>query len=234
MERRAKREELMDDFSVGGAELEEALKHLRRLNRMFGAAMPVEYGVNRLWEQSGKPASLSILDIGAGSGEINRSLLRWADKKQIELAITLVDATEEACLEANRLFANEPRVTIMQANLFDLPSEAADIVTGSQFAHHFSDEELPNAVAHMLKVSRKGAVLADIHRHFIAWLAVWLSVRMISKNRYILHDGPLSVAKGFRAQDWRMLGSRLQKVVGQAELKYSWRPLFRYSAVVKK
>lgn len=220
----------MDDFSKGGAELREALVHLRRLNRIFGAAGPVVYGVKRLWERLGRPLRLTILDVGAGSGDINRSVLRWARRQGVEVKVILADVTAEARAEAERLYRDEPRVTFLQCDLFDLPSCHADLVTASQFAHHFHPDDLPLMVKRMLDVSRSGIVINDIHRHWIPWTAVWLVTRLISANRYIRHDGPLSVAKGFRGADFREVARHL----GIQTMKVNWRPLFRYSVIIPK
>ncbi|WP_261381414.1 methyltransferase domain-containing protein [Paenibacillus cremeus] len=230
LRQRAAEPELMDDFTTGGIELTEALQHLRRLNRIFGAAGPTLYGVKRLWAEAKKPGSLSILDVGAGSGDVNRRLLRWADQNRIELRITLVDITDEACEEAKLLFQDEPRVQVMKSDLFALPAGSADIVTGTQFVHHFTEQELPGVLECMLKASRLGVVINDIHRHWMAWVAVWLMARIVSNNRYIVHDGPLSVAKGFRSADWLKLRASL----GNSEMVHSWRPLFRYAVVIGK
>lgn len=227
---RAKAPELMDDLSSGGAELREALRHLRLLNRIFAAAAPTIHGVRRLWLKADKPRRLSVLDIGAGSGDVNRQLLQWADAQRIELSITLVDLTEEACEEARQIFRNEPRIQVMRGDLFSLAEACADIVTGTQFVHHFNAEELPSVARSMLKASRIGIVINDIHRHWIPWTAVWLTTRVISSNRYILNDGPLSVAKGFRAADWE----HLRKALGLSDMYYAWRPLFRYAVVIGK
>ncbi|SFK97701.1 2-polyprenyl-3-methyl-5-hydroxy-6-metoxy-1,4-benzoquinol methylase [Paenibacillus sp. 1_12] len=227
---RAKEPELMDDFSIGGTELREALQHLRLLNRIFGAAVPTLYGVKRLWLEKGKQRTLSILDIGSGSGDVNRHLLHWADSNQIDLTITLIDITEEACEEARQYFHHEPRVKVIRDDLFSIPEACADIITGTQFVHHFAANELPRVVDRMLKASRLGVVINDIHRHWIPWAAVWLATRVLSKNRYILNDGPLSVAKGFRSADWQHLG----KALNTPEMFYAWRPLFRYVVVLNK
>lgn len=225
---RAQEEELMDDFSLGGEELHEALRHLRRLNRIFAAPGPTLAGVQKLWNAVGRPPRLSILDVGAGSGDVNRKLLQWADRHHVMLEITLVDLTAEACGEARMLFREEPRITVRQADLRELEDRAADIVTGSQFVHHFDGEQLVTMIAHMLRVSRYGVVINDIHRHPLAYAAVWLTTRILSRNRFIRHDGPLSVAKGFRAEDWEKLQRQLQ----HETMSYEWRPLFRYSVVI--
>lgn len=222
--------ELMDDYTRGGAELREALRHLRRLNRLFAAPGPTLYGIEKLWKAAGKPKHLTVLDAGSGSGDINRHVLRWADEREVSVKITLCDITEEACEEARRLFRDEPRVEIRRADLFELPEESADIVTAAQFLHHFSPENLPYAVRTMLRISRFGIAVNDIHRHWLAWSAVWLASRIMSGNRYIRHDGPLSVAKGFSREDWSELG----KVLGMPGYHVSWRPLFRYAVVISR
>ncbi|WP_239619221.1 methyltransferase domain-containing protein [Cohnella mopanensis] len=220
----------MDDFTKGGDQLQEALRHLRRLNWIFGAKGPVLYGVKRLWNRSGRPDRLTILDVGSGSGDINRHLLKWADKQGVKIRIILADVTEEARAEADQLFRNDSRVIFIKQDLFNLEAGQADIVTASQFVHHFPSELLPSIVEKMLLVSRFGVVLNDIHRHCIPWVAVWIATRFLSRNIYIRHDGPLSVAKGFRSADFR----HLAKSVNGLSLTYSWRPLFRYSVIVPK
>ncbi|MFD0710833.1 methyltransferase domain-containing protein [Paenibacillus sp. GCM10027626] len=230
LRKRAAEQEIMDDFSLGGGELREALRHLRRLNFIFGAAAPTCHGVAQLWREAGKPKSLSILDIGSGSGDVNRQLLRWAEDNRVALTITLADITEEACEEARHLFRGEPGIQIIRSDLFALPAHSADIVTATQFVHHFSAHEVPRVVQSMLKTARLGVVINDIHRHWIPWAAVWLTTRMISRNRYILHDGPLSVAKGFRGEDWQQLRTALGL---SYKMDYAWRPLFRYVVVIR-
>lgn len=227
---RAQEEELMDDFSRGGEELSEALKHLRRLNRLFAASGPTQTGVEKLWKTLGRPTSLSLIDVGAGSGDVNRALLNWAEQRGVEMAITLVDLTEEACREARALFQEEPRVTVHCGDVKNLPSASADIVTASQFIHHFEGKQLVDIVSHMLRAAKYGVVINDIHRHIVSYTAVWLTTRLISRNRYIRHDGPLSVAKGFKGRDWMALKDQM----GVDTMTYKWRPMFRYSVVIPK
>ncbi|MBB6672752.1 methyltransferase domain-containing protein [Cohnella nanjingensis] len=226
---RATAPELMDDRAAGGAELREALRHLRRLNRIFGAAGPTLHGVKRLWAEAGQPARWTLLDVGAGSGDVNRRLLRWADRRGVELRIVLLDETAEACDEARRYYGREPRVEVRRGDLFALPPGAADVVTATQVLHHFTGDDMPAAVSAMLRAARVGVVVGDIHRHWIAWSAVWLVTRIVSRNRYIRHDGPLSVAKGFRGADWETLG----RLPFASILHYDWRPLFRYAVTIR-
>lgn len=230
---RAKLPELMDVYEDGGEPLSEALQHLGRLNRLFAAAGPVLYGIKRLWREAGRPRKLAILDIGSGAGDVNWALLRWAKREGIALELTLADITAEACAEARELFRDEPCVKVAQLDIFQLPVGAADIVTASQVLHHFDEGDEEKAIAAMLHGARLGVAVGDIHRHPIAWAAVWLAARLVSRNRYIRHDGPLSVAKGFRAADWRRIQASMRSTHPDVQLAYAWRPLFRYACWAK-
>ncbi|HEY8528943.1 MAG TPA: hypothetical protein VIL22_04585, partial [Paenibacillaceae bacterium] len=110
---RAAEPELMDAGFAGGTELREAYRHLRRLNRLFGTARPVLYGVRRIWTEAGRPARLSVLDVGSGAGDVNRLLLRWAERHGVRLTVILADRRIEACREAKRLFRDERRVRVL-------------------------------------------------------------------------------------------------------------------------
>ena len=47
--------ELMDDLTIGGDELAEALRELRAINRVLGSAWLTLEGVLRLWHAAGRP-----------------------------------------------------------------------------------------------------------------------------------------------------------------------------------
>lgn len=221
-DRRATDLELMDDLAIGGAELAEALRQLRVINRVLGSGWPTLEGVWRFWRAAGQPARLTILDIGAGSGDVNRLLLRWADRCGVALQIVLVDIHPQTCTAAAAFYRDEPRVQAVCSDLFRLAPRCADIVTASLFVHHFPCERLPAVFAALRQVARLGVVVNDLHRHPIAWASIAAATRLLSRNRMIRHDAPLSVRRGFRAADLERLHA------GLPGLRYAWRPLFRY------
>ncbi len=221
---RSEAPELMDDLAIGGHELSEALVQLRRINLFLGAALPTLEGVARLWRQAGRPSSLSVLDIGAGSGDVNRLLLFWALLQRVHLRITLLDIHPDACAAATAYYQNEPRVEVRQGDLFALPPASADIVTASLVLHHFPAQQVPAVLRTMAQAARLGVVINDLHRHPLAWLGIWLITHMFSRNRMIRHDGPLSVRRGFRAADLE----HMRLLPDLHGLHYRWRPLFRY------
>ena len=225
---RSEAPELMDDYSIGGPELEEALAQLRVINTWLGAAWPTLEGVTRLWREAGAPSELTILDVGAGTGDGNRLLLRWATRHQVQLRLILLDMHPDTCVAAAEYYQDEPRVQVQQGDLFHIPLQSIDIVTASLVAHHFSADQLPAVVQAMAQAARLGVVINDLHRHFFAWGSIWLLTRLLSRNRMIRHDAPLSVRRGFRPADFE----QLRTTPGLEQLRYQWRPMFRYLVVV--
>ncbi|NJK80273.1 MAG: methyltransferase domain-containing protein [Chloroflexaceae bacterium] len=222
--KRSEAAELMDDYSIGGHELTEALAQLRRINLLLGAAFPLLEGVMYWWRQAGQPSCLTILDVGAGSGDLNHLLLRWATLRRVHLRITLLDIHPDTCAVAAAYYHDEPRIQVQQGDVFTLPPQCADIVTASLFTHHFPDPQLPAVVAALTRAARVGVVINDLERHPVAWASIWLLTRLFSRNRMICHDAPLSVRRGFRRPDFE----RLRAYPGLTRLHYRWRPLFRY------
>lgn len=225
---RSEAAELMDDLTIGGPELAETLAQLRWINRLLGAAWPTLEGVVYLWRQAGQPAQLSVLDVGAGSGDVNRRLLGWANQRRIALQLTLVDIHPDTCQVAAAYYRGEPRVRVVQGDVLQLSEYQADIVTASLFLHHFPAAQVPAVLTAMGRTARLGVVINDLHRHLLAWAFIWLATRLFSRNRLIRHDAPLSVQRGFRPADL----NHLKAIPELTHLSYYWRPLFRYLIIV--
>lgn len=216
--------ERMDDRSIGGEELAGALRQLRVINGILGAAWPTLEGVQRLWRAAGQPNRLTLIDVGAGSGDIDRHLLAWAARHKIAMQITLVDINPETCAAAATYYQGEPRVQVVCSDVMHLGLAPADIVTASLFTHHFTAMELPAVLQALAQIARLGVVVNDLHRHALAWIGIWVGTRLFFDNRMIRNDAPLSVQRGFRREDLELLRAN-SNLRG---FSYKWRPLFRY------
>jgi SAM-dependent methyltransferase len=226
--RRAGEPELMDDLSIGGPELAVALRQLRLINRLLGAAWPTVEGVDRLWRAAGRPGRLSVLDVGAGSGESALALQGWARLRGVELYVALLDIHPETCAAAARHLRGAQGVGVVCGDVLRLPLRGADVVTASLFTHHLGDELLAAALTAMAGAARLGVVVNDLHRSRLAWALITLATRALSRNRMIRHDAPLSVLKGFRARELAALRDR----PGLAGLWFGWRPFFRWLMIL--
>lgn len=225
---RIEQPERMDDRSIGGRELEEALVQLGWINRLLGAHWITLEGIRQLWRRSGMPAQLTLLDVGAGGGELCTLLLAWGRLVGVDLRIHLLDLHPETCDFARRRWRQERRILVEQGDLRHLAPGRADIVTASLVLHHLPTDELPGALLGLKRASRLGVVVNDLHRHPLAAALIAGATRALSRNPMIRHDAPLSVRRGFRAADFEAL----RKTPGLERLVYGWRPLFRYLATL--
>lgn len=221
MQQRTTALELMDDFSIGGAELTGALGQLRWINRLLGSAWITREGLGRVWRRAGCPAHLLLLDVGAGSGDATGRLLRWSGRRGVAVRILLLDRHSETCAEAARLWQHAPQVQVVCGDVLYLPVTTVDVVLAALFLHHFPDDELPAVVRALQQPARHGVVVNDLHRHPLGWLAIRLLTAVLSRNRMIRHDAPLSVWRGFRPADFAAWQA-------QGIVWYRWRPMFRY------
>jgi 2-polyprenyl-3-methyl-5-hydroxy-6-metoxy-1,4-benzoquinol methylase len=221
---RATGQERMDDLAIGGEELAAALRQLRLINRALGAARPTLAGVRHLWRRAGRPKQLHLLDVGAASGDPNHLLLRWAKRTGIDLRITLLELNPETCDHARRYWADEPRVSVQQGDLFALVPGAADLITAGMVLHHFPTPQVAEALRCLARGARLGVVVNDLHRHQIAWCFIRGATALLSRNPMIRHDAPLSVARGFSRADL----AALRREPGLAGLRFTWAPLFRW------
>ncbi|HWQ11890.1 MAG TPA: methyltransferase domain-containing protein [Roseiflexaceae bacterium] len=226
---RATAPELMDDLALGGEELTGALRELRLINRLLGASRPTVEGVARLWRAAGRPLRLSLLDVGAGSGDASRALLHWARRHGVQLDITLLDLNPQTCAEAARCFAGEPRVQVRQGDMFELAADSADIITATLVLHHIPEARLGAALRALVRAARLGVVANDLRRSLLAWAGIRAATAALSRNRMIRHDAPLSVARGFRAADLE----RLRAEPGVGRMWYVRRRWFRWLVVIE-
>ena len=67
---RTDKEELMDDFSIGGDLLRDTLDKLEKINRWLGGNKVTVNGLKELLKNHPKEQEVSIVDIGCGHGDI--------------------------------------------------------------------------------------------------------------------------------------------------------------------
>ena len=218
----------MDDRAIVGRELTEALRQLRQINRLLVAWLPTVEGVERLWRAAGRPPTLTVLDVGAGSGDVSAHLLRWARWRGVALRLVLSDIHPTTCAQAAAYHRGTPEVSVLCADVYTLPTQRADIVTAALFLHHFPTAQLPAVLGAMARAGRAGVVVNDLHRSVWAWLAIWLLTHLFSRNRMIRSDAPLSVRRGFRAAELRAL----RGAPGLGRVRWWWRPVFRYLILI--
>jgi 2-polyprenyl-3-methyl-5-hydroxy-6-metoxy-1,4-benzoquinol methylase len=211
----------MDDAEATGPAFAEALRNLARINRLSLAYRPVLRWLDRLVAETGA-TTLSVLDVGAGGGDMLREIDAWATRRGIAVALTGLDRSPwaEAYAAGSGL-----RADWITADLFDLdPARRFDVVVCSLFTHHLRDPELVRFLGWIGQHATRGWLISDLHRHWIPWAFVWASFRLMRFDPMVIHDSTVSIARSFTRADWQRL---LAEAGVAAELR--WVVPFRWT-----
>lgn len=192
--RRSAAAEWMDDAAALEPDFDAALVDLARINRLTLAHRPVLAWLDALVARTGA-RRLSVLDVGAGGGDLLRAVHAWGARRGVALELAGLDRSPWAARHNARL--GTPAAWI-EADLFALdPAARFDAVLCSLFAHHLDDATLVRFLAWMEDRARLGWLLTDLHRHPVPCAAVWLGVRLLRMAPMVVHDSTVSIARGF-------------------------------------
>ena len=200
LRQRSAADEIMDDASVTEAEFSSALTDLERINRMSLAYRPVLRWLDRVVAANGGARRLSVLDVGAGGGDMLQAVAAWGEKRGVALDLAGLDRSPWAGRHAAGRGRPGRWIT---ADLFDLDEgERFDVVLCSLFAHHLPHPVLVRFLRWLDARAERGWLISDLHRHPVPWAVVWAGVRLLRMDPMVVHDSTVSIARGFARSDW--------------------------------
>lgn len=163
-------------------------------NTLLGGSRAAAFGLDRVLDATAFPHPLTLLDLGAGSGDVATYLVRHAARRDVTLVPIALDLHREAVRRCRRA-----RHAAAIADLAQLPLEprSVDIVLASQILHHFSRDAAAEIVRAMDRMARVGVIVADVRRHPLAMAGFWTAAHLLGFHPVTRHDGVLSVRRGF-------------------------------------
>ncbi|HKR11677.1 MAG TPA: methyltransferase domain-containing protein [Pyrinomonadaceae bacterium] len=207
--RRSYELEYIDTGDYTAAEYEGCIGELQLVNRWMGDAHTLK---NTLFKNiaDARLKSFSLLDVGAGSGELLRVTAAWARETGHEMrgvGLELNERSASAILDESHEF---PEISSVRGDALKLPFADVefDYVICSLFTHHFGEEQVVQILREMNRVARRRIIVIDLHRHPIAYFLYTTLAKLILKNRLIRHDGALSILRSFKAEELFELAKR--------------------------
>lgn len=199
--------ELMDTEPAEYDTFRACLVDLAAVNRLTLAYRPTLVFFRRLLSQGRWPVGgpLRVLDVGSGYGDPLRVLARWAANRGLAIEITGADLNPFATRAAEAAIPTDLPIRWRTADALTLDGPAPDVVTSSLFAHHLDDDELVRFIAWSEGVARIGWLVNDLRRSRVSYHGFKLLSRVMSWHRFVQHDGPVSIARAFTEQDWRVV-----------------------------
>ena len=226
---RTDKEELMDDFSIGGDLLRDTLDKLENINRWLGGNLMTVKALKKVLKNHPKEQELTIADIGCGHGDILRDVAKFGRKNGYKMKLIGMDANPTAIAYADELSTEFPELSFKTEDIFSeaFKNRKFDVVLATLFLHHFKEAQLVSFLGNTLKQTKIGIVVNDLHRHKLAYY-LFMLLSIFIKNNMIIEDGLTSVLRGFKRNELVHISNKLK-----VKPQISWKWAFRFQWILK-
>ena len=201
--------ENLDKGTYTPEEYEGCLVELRRINEWLGDANALRDSLLKEIERLDLQ-SFSVLDVGAGSGELLRVAAKWAREKNRKAALVGLELNERSAQAIVDESNDFPEISSVRGNGFALPFEddSFDFAIQSLTLHHFDDDGAVKVLREMARVAARGIFVIDLRRDPVAYFFYTTIGRLFLRNRLIREDGALSILKSWQPEELEDLGTK--------------------------
>jgi SAM-dependent methyltransferase len=198
--------ELMDTETVSLDDYRACLKDLAQVNALTLTHGPILNWLDRATRGLRTDERVTILDVGYGYGDLLRRIDAWSRRKGRSLDLIGIDLNPLSETIARAATPADMAIEYRTGDIFEYePERPIDFVISSQTTHHLSDEELVGFIGWMERVAARGWFITDLHRHSVPFHAFRILSRLARWHRFVQHDGPVSIARSFRRDDWQRI-----------------------------
>jgi hypothetical protein len=190
--------ELLDSDAGTASEIADSLADLRGVNRKFGGISTTAAMIERVAAQI-RVDSVSLLEVGAGSGDVPEAARQRLGAKGLRLEATLLDRAV-----SHLRSANGSRKVVGDALALPFAKGSFDLVSCGLFAHHLSPEQVVEFVKEGLRVCRVAVLINDLVRSPLH-LGLVYGGFLFYRSRLTRHDAPASVRAAYTPQEMRSL-----------------------------
>jgi ubiquinone/menaquinone biosynthesis C-methylase UbiE len=202
-------EELLDAGEGTDEDVARNLTDLRRINRLLGGTRVVIEALSS-YLNTRDTKQVSLLDVGTGSADIPTAVAEWCDARRIKPLIAALDISERNLRIARTRLGIAGEIKLVRADSLSLPfrERSFDFVTASLFLHHFQDEDVVRLLADFSRVARRAVIVNDLVRNLIPYYFARLTGPVLATSFLTRNDGPVSVLRGFTADEMKDLAGR--------------------------
>lgn len=199
----------MDTGDYTPEEYERFLKDIAYINRNLGdnaairATLLVE--IERL-----DLKEFSVLDLGAGSGEMLRFIAEFAGRTNRRAFLIGLDLHEQSLRVMRRESSEFDEINPLRADALHLPfaDRSFDFCISSLFTHHLKDDQVVALFREMGRVAGRGIFSIDLHRHPMAWILYKLFCWSHRISPMVRQDGSLSILRSFKPEELKELAQK--------------------------
>jgi 2-polyprenyl-3-methyl-5-hydroxy-6-metoxy-1,4-benzoquinol methylase len=222
--------ETMDDFSIYGEEVIEALDKIAKINRLLGGNKLTVSAVEQMASTVDKGSEITITDLGCGNGDMLRKLSDRGKRANLDFRLKGIDANAFTVSHAKALSNAYPDISYTCANIMDkdFVPERCDIILLTLTLHHFNDDQILQLLQRIIVGGTKAIIINDLHRSKLSYVLFgWMS-SLAGLSRMNTEDGKLSIIKGFKRKDLQLFATELK--VKKHSICWKW--AFRYQWII--
>lgn len=203
------------------AELEGCLHDLELVNRLLLGYRPVLDWLDGLLPRLRSVATpVRLLDVGCGHGDTLRRIERWATANRLAVELTGIDMSDTTvALAAERTDVRLP-IRYSVANVFGyVPQHRPHLVVSSLFTHHLEDADIVQFLRWMEEHAEIAWCINDLSRHPIPYRLFGWFAWALRLHPFVRHDGPVSIARAFRSDDWERYCAAVGLKLDEVEIR---------------
>jgi len=224
--------EIMDDFSLEGEELRDALNKIAKINQLLGGNKLTLDGIKQFLKNNPTNEEITIVDIGCGNGDMLRTLADFANEKGYNFNLIGIDANAYTIKYAENLSKDYSNISYECKDIFDVSFRELeyDIALCTLTLHHFKDDEIIYLLNILNRQSKFGIVINDLHRSILAYKLFKVLCSVFKLNKMSEQDGLVSILRGFKKEDL----IKFSKKLNFKKYTIQWKWAFRYQWIISK
>ncbi|MEZ4876844.1 MAG: methyltransferase domain-containing protein [Flavobacterium sp.] len=228
---RSTEDEIMDDFSLEGEELRQALDKIAKINQLLGGNKVILDGIKELLRDIPKKQQITIVDVGCGNGDMLRALAKFGNNKDLNLNLIGIDANQFTIDYAEKLSKEYKEINYRCEDVFksDFEKLKYDIVLCTLTLHHFTEDKILDLLAVFTKKASVGIIINDLHRSKIAYRLFQLICFVFQLNTMSKEDGLTSILRGFKKEELHIYSKKMNFKA----YSIHWKWAFRYQWIIR-
>ncbi|HEY0461295.1 MAG TPA: methyltransferase domain-containing protein [Pyrinomonadaceae bacterium] len=206
-QKRSLKPERIDTGDYTAEEYDRFLHEIRLVNRLAGDNRALKTTLLREIKREDL-REFSVLDVGAGSGELLRVTAKFArrtNRKAKLVGFELNARSAESIVEESKNFGE---ISAVRGTALDLPfaDNSFDYAICSLFTHHFADDGVVEILHELSRVARRKIFVIDLHRHKMAYFLYRIFCAAFRISPLVREDGLLSILRSFVPPELEKLG----------------------------
>lgn len=229
---RIDRQEIIDDFTMEGEVLREALDKIAKINQLLGGNKLTLSGVKKLISNNLNTIKITIVDVGCGNGDMLRILADYGKRNNLKLNLIGIDANDFTVNYARHLSKRYANISYRCLDVFDKEFNEIkyDIALCTLTLHHFKEDEILKLMSVFYRNANLGIVINDLHRSALSYRLFQLLCYVFRLNAISREDGLTSILRGFKREEL----SRFSEKNNFKKYSIQWKWAFRYQWIISK